>query len=105
MRDHWNDVVVEDTDAVQKQVIDLINGAKPLSYSEMQELRNSMELCDRSHFEYQVKRIADRVGAEVPEGLDVIMEDPDFDVRISFIRAVLKAVDDQPIKPRVHPKH
>ncbi|MDD7408268.1 MAG: hypothetical protein SOV71_00895 [Anaerovoracaceae bacterium] len=102
MRDFWNDVVVEDEEAVKKAVIDLINAAKPLSYSEIQELRNSSTLCDRSHFQYTVARIAARSGAEVPADLDAIMEDPDFDVRVSFMNDVVKAVDEQPIKPRVH---
>ncbi|MGI6205995.1 MAG: hypothetical protein ACOYJI_05120 [Anaerovoracaceae bacterium] len=102
MRDYWNDVFVEDEDAVKDAVIALIKNAEPLSYSEMQELRNSAQLCDRSHFQYSVARVAKRSGQEVPEGLDIIMEDPDFDTRVSFMNDVLKAVDPMPIKPRVH---
>ncbi|MDD6254746.1 MAG: hypothetical protein PUA82_01865 [Eubacteriales bacterium] len=102
MRDYWNNVEVKDEDALKDQVIAVIQKAKPLSYSEMQELRNASTLCDRSHFQYTVKRIADRAGEAYPEELDIVMEDPDFDVRVSFMNDVVKAVDDMPIKPRVH---
>ena len=51
----------------------------------MQELRNSAELCDRGHFAFAAKRVADRVGETLPKELDYILEDPDFDVRVSFM--------------------
>ena len=104
MRDYWNNVVCEDPEAVKAAVIDIIKKAGTLSYFEIQELRNSAELCDRSHFQWAVKNIADRVGETVPADLDIIMEDPDFDVRVSFMAAVVKAVDPFPVQPRVNPR-
>ena len=104
MRDYWNNVTVEDPEAVKAEVIEIIKKAGTLTYSEIQELRNSAELCDRSHFQWAVKRIADKIGETVPKDLDVIMEDPDFDVRVSFMAAVVKAVDPFPVQPRVNPR-
>ena len=104
MRDYWNNVVVEDPEAVKAEVIEIIKKAGTLTYSEIQELRNSSELCDRSHFQWAVKRIADKVGEKVPADLEAIMEDPDFDVRVSFMQAVVKAVDPAPVQPRVNPR-
>ena len=104
MRDHWNDVVAVDPEATKAEVIEIIKKAGTLTYSEIQELRNSAELCDRSHFQWAVKRIADKIGETVPKDLDIIMEDPDFDVRVSFMAAVVKAVDPFPVQPRVNPR-
>lgn len=66
----------------------------------MQELRNAAELCDRGHFEYQIAALAAKVGEKVPAGLDAIMEDPDFDVRVSFMKAVVAAIDPAPTPAR-----
>ena len=100
MRDYWNNVESPDEEKLIAAVVELVKKAQPLTYSEMQELRNAAELCDRGHFEYQIKRLADKVGEKVPAGLDVIMEDPDFDVRVSFMKAVVAAVDPAPVAAR-----
>lgn len=100
MRDFWNNVEAPDEEKLIADVVAILKKAGKLSYSEMQELRNSAELCDRGHFEYQVKAIAERIGEKVPAGLDVIMEDPDFDVRVSFMKAVVAAVDPAPTPAR-----
>ena len=54
MRDYWNNVETPDEEKLVAEVIALIKKAGKLSYSEMQELRNAAELCDRGHFEYQI---------------------------------------------------
>ena len=43
---------------------------------------------------------AAKVGEKVPAGLDAIMEDPDFDVRVSFMKAVVAAIDPAPTPAR-----
>ncbi len=100
MRDYWNNVETPDEEAVIAEVVALVKKAQPLTYSEIQELRNSSELCDRGHFEYQIARLAAKVGEKVPAGLAIIMEDPDFDVRVSFMKAVVAAVDPAPVAAR-----
>lgn len=100
MRDYWNNVEMPDEEKLTEEVIALLKKAGKLSYSEMQELRNSAELCDRGHFGYQVAAIAKRIGEKVPEGLDIILEDPDFDVRVSFMKAVVAAIDPAPTPAR-----
>ena len=100
MRDFWNNVEAPDEEKLIADVVAIIKKAGTLTYSEMQELRNSAELCDRGHFEYQVNAIAAKVGEKVPAGLAVIMEDPDFDVRVSFMKAVVAAVDPAPTPAR-----
>ena len=97
MRDYWNNVETPDEEKLVAEVIALI---KKASYSEMQELRNAAELCDRGHFEYQIAALAAKVGEKVPAGLDAIMEDPDFDVRVSFMKAVVAAIDPAPTPAR-----
>lgn len=103
-RDYWNDVYVADPEAVKAEVIAIIQKGAPLNYYEIQQLRNCAELCDRGHFEYTVKDLADKVGEKVPAELAAIMEDADFDVRVSFMKDVVKAVDPAPIKPRFNPR-
>ena len=93
MRDFWNNVPDPDVDEVAGKVIAIIEKAGRLTYAQAQELRNSSELCDRGHFEYVVKALADQVGEKVPAEMLVILEDPDFDVRISFMKQVVDAVD------------
>ena len=100
MRDYWNNVAAPDEQKVAEEVIALIKKAGKLSYFEMQELRNAAELCDRGHFEYQIAALAERIGEKVPAGLDVIMEDPDFDVRVSSMKTVVAAVDPAPTPAR-----
>lgn len=100
MRDYWNNVETPDEEKLVAEVIALIKKAGKLSYSEMQELRNAAELCDRGHFEYQIAALAAKVGEKVPAGLDAIMEDPDFDVRVSFMKAVVAAIDPAPTPAR-----
>lgn len=100
-RDHWNDVQVKDEEALLAQVIAICEKAKPFTYSEIQELRNCSDLCDRSHFQYEIKRLCDKTGEAYPKELDIIMEDPDFDLRNTFMKNVVKAVDPLPTKPRV----
>ena len=100
MRDYWNNVETPDEEKLVAEVIALIKKAGKLSYSEMQELRNAAELCDRGHFEYQIAALAAKVGEKVPAGLDGIMEDPDFDVRVSFMKAVVAAIDPAPTPAR-----
>lgn len=102
MRDHWNNVEVTDEEKLTADVIAILKKAAPLSYSEMQELRNSAELCDRGHFAFAAKRVADRVGETLPKELDYILEDSDFDVRVSFMKAVVSAVDPAPAGTRAH---
>ena len=102
MRDHWNNVEVTDEEKLTADVIAILKNAAPLSYSEMQELRNSAELCDRGHFAFAAKRVADRVGETLPKELDYILEDPDFDVRVSFMKAVVSAIDPAPAGVRAH---
>ncbi len=96
MRDYWNNAPEADVEAVAAACIEVIKAAEPLSYWEMQELRNSAELCDRGHFGRMVEVVASRAGVKVPAGLDVVLEDPDFDVRISFMKSVVDAVDPMP---------
>lgn len=100
MRDYWNNVAMPDEEKVAEEVIALIKKAGKLTYSEMQELRNAAELCDRGHFEAQIAALAAKLGEKVPAGLDVIMEDPDFDVRVSFMKTVVAAVDPAPTPAR-----
>ncbi len=100
MRDYWNNVESPDEEKLIAEVVALIKKAGKLTYAEIQELRNSAELCDRGHFGYQIAAIAKKVGEKVPAGLDVILEDPDFDVRVSFMKAVVAAVDPAPVASR-----
>ncbi len=102
MRDYWNNVEVKDEEKLKEEIIAIVNAAKPLTYSEMQELRISSELCDRSHFKWAVDRLAAKTGAKVPADLDIVLEDPDFDVRVSFMKDVVKATDPAPVQPRAH---
>lgn len=102
IRDYWNRVEVADEEKVKNDVIALIKKAGTLTYSEMQELRNSAELCDRSHFMASVQRVAERIGEKVPKELEAFLEDPDFDVRVSFMKAVVEAVDPAPAGVRAH---
>lgn len=100
MRDFWNNVPDPDVDEVAGKVIAIIEKAGRLTYAQAQELRNSSELCDRGHFEYVVKALADQVGEKVPAEMLAILEDPDFDVRISFMKQVVDAVDPAPVPSR-----
>lgn len=100
MRDYWNNLPDPDVDEVAGKVIAVIEKAGRLTYFQAQELRNSSELCDRGHFEYIVRAIADQVGEKVPAEMDVILEDPDFDVRVSFMKQVVDAVDPAPVPAR-----
>ena len=95
-RDHWNDVVVEDEEKLTNDVIAIIKKAGKLPYPEMQELRIAAELCDRGHFKRAAQNIANIAGEKLPKDIDVILEDPDFDVRVSFMKAVVAAVDPAP---------
>ncbi len=95
-RDFWNNPAPVDEEALAAEIIEIIKSLGTLSYSEMQELRNASELCDRGHFEYQVAALAKKAGVKVPAGLAVVMEDPDFDVRTSFMKAVVTAIDPAP---------
>ena len=96
MRDYWNNAPAVDEEAVAAATIEVIKAAEPLTYWEMQELRNSSELCDRGHFARMIDVLAKKAGVKVPAGLDVVLEDPDFDVRISFMKAGVDAVDPTP---------
>ena len=96
MRDYWNNVEVKDEEKLTNDVIAIIKKAGTLTYSEMHELRISAELCDRGHFAAAFKRIAAKVGEKVPKELDYILEDPDFDVRVAFMKNVVAAVDPAP---------
>ena len=95
-RDCWNNVEVQDEEKLTAEVIEIVKKAGKLSYPEMQELRISAELCDRGHFKRAMQVIADTTGSALPKELDIILEDPDFDVRVSFMNAVVKAVDPAP---------
>jgi hypothetical protein len=101
MRDHWNNVEVTDEAKLTADVIAVIKKAGELSYSEMQELRIAAELCDRGHFKRAAEVIAAKAGEPLPKELDYILEDPDFDVRVSFMKAVVEAVDPAPAGTRV----
>ena len=96
MRDYWNNAPEVDVEAVAAATIEVIKAAEPLTYWEMQELRNCSELCDRGHFGRMIEVLAAKSGAKAPAGLDVVLEDPDFDVRVSFMKAVVDAVDPMP---------
>lgn len=99
MRDFWNNVPDVDDDAVIAETIEALKGAfdpKNYSYYEAQEMRNSAELCDRGHFQYIAKEICGRLGTKVPAGVEVILEDPDFDRRVSFMKAVVAGIDPAP---------
>ena len=100
MRDYWNNVADPDEEALAAEIIEIVKKAAPYTYSEMQELRIAAELCDRGHFERQIAVLAEKAGEKVPAGLAVIMEDPDFDVRVSFMKAVVAAVDPAPTPAR-----
>lgn len=102
MRDHWNNVEVKDEEKLTEECISIVKKAGTLTYSEMQELRISAELCDRGHFATAFARIAAKAGEKVPKELDYILEDPDFDVRVSFMKAVVAAVDPAPAGTRAH---
>lgn len=104
MRDNWNNLPEVDDDQVKDELVAILKKgipAKDYSYSEVQELRISSELCDRSHFVAAAKRIADKAGDKLPAGLAVVMEDLDFDRRTSFMKAVVEAVDPAPVAARV----
>lgn len=96
MRDHWNNVAVTDEEKLIADCIEIVKKAGELTYSEMQELRIASELCDRGHFATAFARIAAKAGEKAPKELDYILEDPDFDVRIAFMKAVVSAVDPAP---------
>lgn len=96
MRDYWNNAPEVDVEALVAATIEVIKAAEPLTYWEMQELRNSYELCDRGHFARMIDVLAAKAGVKVPAGLDVVLEDPDFDVRVSFMKDVVVAVDPTP---------
>lgn len=96
MRDHWNNVAVTDEEKLIADCIAIVNKAGELNYSEMQELRISSELCDRGHFAAAFDRIAAKAGEKAPKELAYILEDSDFDVRVSFMKAVVEAVDPLP---------
>ncbi len=100
MRDYWNNVPDPDADEVAGKIITIIEKAGRLTYYQAQELRNSAELCDRGHFKYITEAIAEQAGEKLPPELDVILEDPDFDVRVSFMKKVVDAVDPAPVPAR-----
>jgi hypothetical protein len=102
-RDHWNDVTLSDEriEELKKECIEIIEAAKPLTFSEAQELRNCKELCDRSHFAGEMKRLCAKTGKPYPKDIDIVLEDPDFDVRLSFITEIQVATDPAPTKKRV----
>jgi len=95
-RDCWNNVEVQDEEKLIADCVAIVKKAGTLTYGEMQELRISSELCDRGHFKAAMDVIAAKAGEKCPADLDIILEDPDFDVRVSFMKAVVKAVDDKP---------
>ncbi len=102
-RDHWNDVAFEDEGAIADKVIEVLNVAKgKMTYSDMQEIRISAELCDRSHFETAVRRLAAKYDVEkdLPKEMVYVLEDPDFDVRVSFMKKVSDAIDPAPVQAR-----
>lgn len=96
MRDFWNNVPEVDEEKLIGEVVAIIEKAGALTYAEMQELRISSELCDRGHFKRAAEVIAAKAGEKLPKELDWILEDPDFDVRVSFMKAVVAAVDPAP---------
>ncbi|MCR4601288.1 MAG: hypothetical protein K5767_06060 [Clostridia bacterium] len=100
MRDYWNNVPDPDPEELAGKIIKIIEKAGRLNYSQAQNLRNASELCDRSLFGFTVREIAAQVGEEVPAELDAMLENPEFDERLAFINAVVKAVDPAPVQAR-----
>ncbi len=100
MRDYWNNVPDPDEEELAEACIAIIRKIEPLSYPEMHNLRISAELCDRGHFYNAMQVVCERAGEKVPAGLDIILEDPDFDVRVSFMKKVVAAVDPAPTPAR-----
>ena len=102
-RDNWNNVAYDDENAIADKVIKVLDAAKgKMTYSDMQEIRISAELCDRSHFEASVRRLADKFGVEkdLPKEMVYVLEDPDFDVRVSFMKKISDAIDPAPVQAR-----
>ena len=96
MRDHWNNVEVEDEDKLVEECVAIIKAAGKVSYAEYHNLRISAELCDRSHFKNAFDVLAAKSGQKAPKELDIILEDPDFDVRVEFMKKVVAATDPAP---------
>ena len=102
-RDNWNNVAFEDQDAIADKVISVLGAAKgKMTYADMQEIRISAELCDRSHFEVSVHDLARKFGVEkdLPKEMAYVLEDPDFDVRVSFMKKISDAIDPAPTQAR-----
>ena len=99
-RDNWNQKAVADRDALVAECIEIVKAAAPYTYSEFHELRISAELCDRSHFKRAMEVLAAKSGAKLPADLDVMLEDPDFDERVAFMKEVVVATDPIPVGVR-----
>jgi len=74
-------------------VAEAFKKAQPLTYSESQEVRISMELCDRSHMELAMKKIYDKAGMVMPKELLETLGDDEFDVRMACMKAIVGVME------------